>query len=177
METRYCANHECNDKYEYEFYCFDCQNFLCNQCLKKHHKHNFEIKEEIKKYENFFQKVKNNGQSPQQFSEGIEYGIKKIFKELTDKLNEFNINLKEEEGISNNFNKKTEYNNIFDFDYNEYENFQKLIDICNFLHSISRKINKLVNGFKYYKYQNLRIIDKEISLVSKKGEMMNILYL
>lgn len=136
-----CINHNDNN---FNFYCFDDKQFLCDECFKAHKKHNIEVKSELIKYNNIFQNLKGD-KSIKTCLEEIKSTstdiISKIKLEIIDKINPVLENL-------NNLNTPNKVNNsIFDLNSKEFESLEEFKNISNSLKNITEKFQEL--SFKY----------------------------
>lgn len=159
-----CFNHHDNDSY---FYCFDDKIFLCDICFKEHRKHNIEVKSEIKKYENIYQKLNKNK------------SINENLQRIQSKLNEIKINvennLKKINTILSLLNKSsssTDSNSILNLNYQEYECIEEYSKLLNSVKDISKKLNDFININinKKNNYKNLREINKEVNIIEHSKE-------
>ena len=162
--NRKCFNHKDED---FLFYCFDDKKFICDKCFKDHKKHNIDIKSELKKNSLIYNKINNKRKSISENLKDIKSSLIEI-KDLLDKeLNKINDIL----SSFNNSNLSKLTSNIFNLNYNEYQNIEKYSSIFESIKKIKIKINEIFNEIsKKIEYKNFRVINKEVNIIEHSKE-------
>ena len=150
-----CYYHKDED---FNFYCFDDKQFICDKCFKEHKKHNIDVKSELKRNSLIYKKINKN----KSMTENLE-DIKSSLTEVRDLLDKELSKINDILSSFKHSNPSKSNSNIFNLNYNEYQNIEEYSSILDSIKKIKIKINKIFNeNSKENEYKNFREINKEV---------------
>ena len=153
-----CVNHPDEN---FSFYCFDDKNFLCDNCFKKHRKHNIDLKSNLAKYYKAYSSINNSKNMYDNLSD-LKNKLNDIKNDIENCFNSINsIMSLLENSKDNNSNK----NNIFNLSFEEYDNIEKYKDIFNSLDMISVKFDSIRKIFYINNSTTTKEINKEVNII------------
>ena len=155
-----CRNHP---NLDFEFFCFDDKTFLCENCLKQHKKHNFELKNDLV-----------SGDFSYKYLRNVIYPLTDVFNQIKEELLKLRDFINKELEKINVFLLKEKLNfiknkkNIFDLTYEEYEDTSEIWNSYNIFNSIVKKIEKIQKFpiFRAKAYSNLQYLNDKLKVTS-----------
>ncbi|MCQ2815959.1 MAG: B-box zinc finger protein [archaeon] len=154
----FCHNHK---DVPYSFYCFDDKIFLCDDCFKEHRKHNMEIRKVIEKYDKLYKTLLKLNRPIKDILGDIKNKYEEIIKDIKDDLSNITT-------INNSLDndKFKDNQTLFNMNYNDYDQIQKILDSINSINKLTETIQDFKNKFQVKgEYINFKDLSKEVKII------------
>lgn len=167
IDNQKCKNHP--DK-NFDFYCFNDKEFLCNKCYFKQHKnHDVEIGDDLKENLSLYKPLIQANLCIKDFFSNYKMSLEKLKNDIEEELNIVNQIVEE---LKNNSAPAPIGENIISLSFNEYkrlstlsERKKKIKEMCQILNDLNKELNN--NKSQKIFPSNYRIINKEVKILDQ----------